>query len=124
LPSGRHIPGSSGEITAQLRTVNGKAVITPVGQQPGLGEGTYLGPAPLPDGWLATIGVPPKGQRTPSGYQVVVVDADGRTVCRRGRCRRCTPPRAGLRLPAVVGAAAAGRGRDRPAWDRSRPEAL
>lgn len=60
LPSGRHIPGSSGEITAQLRTVNGKAVITAVGQQPGLGEGTYLGPAPLPDGWLATIGVPPR----------------------------------------------------------------
>ncbi|MET0416168.1 MAG: hypothetical protein ABW022_09130 [Actinoplanes sp.] len=83
LPSGAHVPGSMGEITAQLRTVDGTRAIVPVGPQPGLGAGTFLGPAPLPDGSLATVGVPPADRMTPSGYQVVVTDPEGRTVVSR-----------------------------------------
>ncbi|MBM2614306.1 hypothetical protein JIG36_01890 [Actinoplanes sp. LDG1-06] len=73
LPSGTHVPGSSGEITAQLRTVDGRpAVVAAPETAPGLDKGTYLGPAPLPGGGLATIGYGDKDRR------VVVVDADGR----------------------------------------------
>ncbi|MFF5289172.1 hypothetical protein [Paractinoplanes globisporus] len=79
LPSGLHVPGSSGEISAQMRTVNGTATIVAVGEQPGLGEGTYAGPAPLPGGQLATIGVASARQ----GYRVVVVDAGGHVVSSR-----------------------------------------
>jgi hypothetical protein len=86
-PSGRVIPGDSGQIAAQLRIRAGKATITPVGKQPGLvtDEG-YLGPAPLPGGQLATVGfldVPHPADQLPPGYQVVVADADGGTVASR-----------------------------------------
>ena len=82
LPPGNHVPGSIGEISAQLRIRDGKAIITPVGRQPGLDEGVHSGPAPLPGGGLATVGFlpPPDSQ---SHYQVLVVDADGRTVSSR-----------------------------------------
>jgi hypothetical protein len=56
LPPGNHVAGSSGEIAAQLRTVAGKTTVVPVAVQPGLSDATYLGPAPLPGGGLATVG--------------------------------------------------------------------
>lgn len=67
LPTGTHVPGSSGEIAAQLRTVNGESVITTLP-----GQVTYAGPAPLPGGWLASI-----------GDEVTVTDANGRVVSSR-----------------------------------------
>jgi hypothetical protein len=85
LPSGRHVPGSNGEIAAQLRTVNGRNVTVPVSDpQPGLSAGTFLGPAPLDGGGLATIGYPSSGKKNSIGKRtVVVLDAEGRTVASR-----------------------------------------
>ena len=80
VPSGNHVPGSDGEIAAQLRTVNGKATVVPVGFPPGVNL-IYAGPAPLPGGGLATIGNPtPKGTSSPIHLWAFVVDAAGRTV--------------------------------------------
>lgn len=82
VPPVRSFLGHFTTVAAQLRTVNGKPTITPVGRQPGLGgPGTYAGPAALPAGWLATIGRPPAGQTT--GIRVVVADAEGRAVASR-----------------------------------------
>jgi hypothetical protein len=76
IASGVHVPGSSGEIAAQLRTVGGKPAIVGVAEpQSGLWEGTYLGPAPLSTGGLATVGLRP-GE--PGTRVVLVTDADGR----------------------------------------------
>jgi len=85
LPSGRHVPGSNGEIAAQLRTVGGRNVVVPVSDpQPGLSGGTYLGPAPLDGGGLATIGYAQSGNKNSIGTRtVVVLDAAGRTVASR-----------------------------------------
>ncbi|MET8151277.1 hypothetical protein ACIBSW_31670 [Actinoplanes sp. NPDC049668] len=83
--SGVHVPGSGGEIAAQLRTVDGRNVIVPVSDpQPGLSQGSYLGPAPLDGGGLATIGYAPSGRKNSIGkLTVVVLDAAGRTVASR-----------------------------------------
>lgn len=84
LPSGTHVAGSSGEIVAQLRTVAGKTTVVPVGVQPGLSDGTYLGPAPLPGGGLATVGYTESASLSTSGQKrIVVVDAGGQTVASR-----------------------------------------
>ena len=85
LPAGRHVPGSDGEIAAQLRTVNGRNVVVPVSDpQPGLSGGTFLGPAPLDGGGLATIGYAPSADHNSIGTRTVVVaDATGRTVASR-----------------------------------------
>ncbi|MEU4624694.1 hypothetical protein AB0G04_32570 [Actinoplanes sp. NPDC023801] len=81
VPSGIHVPGSSGEITAQLRTVDGEPAVVEVAEpQPGLSEATYLGPAPLPGGGLATIGFAPG--RLDSRV-ALVTDADGRPASNR-----------------------------------------
>ena len=83
--SGQHVPGSGGEIAAQLRTVGGRNVVVAVsGSQPGLSGGTFLGPAPLDGGGLATIGYAPSGNKNSVGTRtVVVLDAAGRTVASR-----------------------------------------
>jgi hypothetical protein len=82
IASGVHVPGSSGEIAAQLRTVDGKPAIVGVAvPQPGLWEGAYLGPAPLSTGGLGTVGFRPSERRGELGPRAVVVtDADGRPV--------------------------------------------
>ncbi|MBL7259585.1 hypothetical protein [Paractinoplanes lichenicola] len=75
LPSGKHVPGSSGEVGAQLRTVDGKpAIVVAADPQPGLSGLTRFGPAPLPGGGLATIGV----SADQKSFRVVVTDAAGR----------------------------------------------
>jgi hypothetical protein len=83
--SGQHVPGSNGEIAAQLRTVSGRNVVVAVSDpQPGLSGGTFLGPAPLDGGGLATIGYAPSGKKNSIGVRtVVVLDAAGRTVASR-----------------------------------------
>jgi hypothetical protein len=85
LPSGRHVPGSSGEIAAQLRTVGGRTVVVPVSDpQPGLSPGSLMGPAPLDGGGLATIGYAPSSRKNFTGPRtVVVLDAAGGTVALR-----------------------------------------
>ena len=84
LPPGNHVAGSSGEITAQLRTVAGKPTVVPVGVQPGLSDAVYMGPAPLPGGGLATIGFAQGPSKGSFGKELIVVaDADGRTVSSR-----------------------------------------
>jgi hypothetical protein len=85
VPSGEHVPGSMGEIAAQLRTIGGRNVVVPVdGSQPGLSGGIYLGPAPLDGGGLATVGYAPSGDKNSIGTRtVVVLDAAGRTVASR-----------------------------------------
>jgi hypothetical protein len=85
LPSGTHVPGSDGEIAAQLRTVDGRNVVVPVSDpQPGLSGGTYLGPAPLDGGGLGTIGYAPSATKKAIDIRTVVVsDAAGRTVASR-----------------------------------------
>ena len=83
--SGVHVPGSGGEIAAQLRTVGGRNVVVALSDpQPGLPGGTYLGPAPLDGGGLATIGYAPSDNKDSIGVRtVVVLDAAGRTVALR-----------------------------------------
>ena len=85
VPSGVHVPGSGGEIAAQLRTVDGRNVVVPLSDpQPGLSDGAYLGPAPIEDGGVATIGYAPSVKKNFMGTRTVVVsDAAGRTVVSR-----------------------------------------
>ena len=84
LPPGHHVPGSSSDIAAQLRTVDGKATVTPIVRQPGYMFGSLMGPTPLPGGGLATIaGVWANAAHTVFRYRVLVVDANGRIVASR-----------------------------------------
>jgi hypothetical protein len=79
-PSGVQVPGSDGEIAAQLRTVAGRNVVVAVHPPAGVLV-THEGPAPLPGGGLATIGFTKDGPDHAIGQKTVVVqDADGRTV--------------------------------------------
>ena len=80
--SGDHVPGSGGEIAAQLRTVDGRNTVVAVSpRQGGLSDRTYEGPAPLPGGALATIAFTETPNRNSIGTRtVVVVDAAGRLV--------------------------------------------
>jgi hypothetical protein len=84
IPSGVHVPGSAGEIAAQLRTVDGRNVVVPVSDPPPGMSGTYLGPVPLDGGGLATIGVVATSDINSIGKMtVVVLDAAGRRVSSR-----------------------------------------
>ena len=84
FPSGVHVPGSIGDIAAQLRTVGGRNAVVPLSDtQPGLSGGTYLGPAPLDGGGLATIGYTATINHVLGTRTVVVLDAAGRTVASR-----------------------------------------
>jgi hypothetical protein len=83
VQSGVHVPGSDGEVGAQLRTVGGRTVVAAVkaDEQPGLSELSYKGPAPLPGGGLATIGYAKSTNKNSFGPRmVVVVDAAGELV--------------------------------------------